>query len=77
MWSSASGVGTGVGSGVAVGEAGVAGSALAVGGAAEADGEADADPAPQAAMIGARAAVAPTTEIRWRSWRRVSRSSAR
>ncbi len=79
MWSSASGVGVGVGSGVAVGDAGPVlgtrvGGAVA---AADADGAAEAVLVLQAAMIGARAAVAPTTEIRCRSWRRVRRSSAR
>ena len=75
MCSSASGVGTGVGSGVAVGAVEAVGPT--VGAALEAAGVADAVPVPQAAMIGASAAAAPRAEMRCRSWRRVSRSSAR
>ena len=81
MCSSPSGVGWGVGSGVAVG-----GAALRLGptvggtdaiAADDADGAAEAPPVLHASTIGASAAVAPTTEIRWSSWRRVIRSSAR
>ena len=75
MNSSLSGEGTGVGSGVAVAAA-VEALGAVLGGAAEADAEADAAGPAQAAMIGARAANAPTLAICSRSILRVMRRSS-
>ena len=76
MNSSLSGEGTGVGSGVAVASAVDGRSGALLGAATEGDAEADAAGPAHAAMIGARAAKAPTLAICSRSILRVMRRSS-